>query len=83
VRRTTCEIGDGALTDPAVIAEGLAQEDGWRGVTVGDGLDIHGRMYRIFILYLIMRFISINYLHGYVIRREKPQSLEGCGLERI
>jgi hypothetical protein len=83
VRRTTCEIGDGALTDPAVIAEGLAQEDGWRGVTVGDGLDIHGHMYRTFALYSNIYSININYLHGYVIRREKPQSLEGCGLERI
>ena len=35
------EIGDGAVADLAVLTEALAQEDGGRGVAVGDDGDIH------------------------------------------
>ena len=36
------KIGDGALLRLAVfIAIGLAQEDGWRRVAIGNGIDIH------------------------------------------
>jgi hypothetical protein len=35
------EIGEGAVADLAVAAEGLAEEDGGRGVAVGDGGDVH------------------------------------------
>ena len=36
------EVGEGAFTDLAGVAIGLAQEDGGRGVSVGDGFDVHG-----------------------------------------
>jgi len=35
------EVGEGAILDFAVLAEGFAQEEGGRGVAVGDGGDIH------------------------------------------
>src|SRR5271157_347796 len=35
------QVGDGAILDLAVLPEGFAQEDGRRGVAVGDGSDIH------------------------------------------
>ena len=35
------EVGEGAVLDLAVVAKGFAQEDGGRGVAVGDGGDIH------------------------------------------
>jgi hypothetical protein len=42
VGRALGEIGEGAFFDLAVEAEGLAEENGWRGIAVGDALDIHG-----------------------------------------
>jgi hypothetical protein len=36
------EVGEGALLDAAVLAEGLAEEDGGRGGAIGHALDIHG-----------------------------------------
>ena len=36
------EVGQGALFDLARFTVGLAQEDGGRGVAVGDSLDVHG-----------------------------------------
>ena len=35
------QVGDGAIPDLAVLPEGLAQEEGGRGVAVGDYGDIH------------------------------------------
>jgi hypothetical protein len=35
------EIGDGAVVDLAVFAEAFAEEDGGRGVAIGDGGDVH------------------------------------------
>jgi len=35
------EIGEGAVEDLAVLTEGLAEEDGGRGVAIGDGGDVH------------------------------------------
>lgn len=35
------EVGEGAGFDFAVVPEGLAEEDGWRRVTIGDGGNIH------------------------------------------
>jgi hypothetical protein len=35
------EIGEGTIFDFAVLAEGLAQEDGGRGVAVGHDGDVH------------------------------------------
>jgi hypothetical protein len=36
------EVGEGAFADFGAFADGLAEEDGGRGVAVGDGLDVHG-----------------------------------------
>ena len=36
------EVGEGAFDDLCALAEALAEEDGGRGVAVGDGLDVHG-----------------------------------------
>jgi hypothetical protein len=36
------EIGECAFVDFGAIADGLAEEDGGRGVAVRDGLNIHG-----------------------------------------
>ena len=40
------EVGDGAVVDLAVLAEGFAEEDGGRGVAVGHDGDIHVDMIR-------------------------------------
>ena len=52
------EIGEGALVDLAVLAEGLAEEDGGRGGAVGDGLDVHG--------YNISRFMLLSSISIYI-----------------
>ena len=36
------QVGEGAFTDFSGLAIGFAQQDGGRGVSVGDGLDVHG-----------------------------------------
>ena len=36
------EVGEGSFSDFAVFAEGFAQEDGGRGVAVGDAFYVHG-----------------------------------------
>ena len=36
------QVGEGALSDFFVLAEGLAQQHGGRGVAVGDALNVHG-----------------------------------------
>ena len=41
VGRQLGEVGEGAFLDFAVLAVGLAQEDGGRRVAVGDVLDVH------------------------------------------
>ena len=41
VGREFGEVGKGAFSDLAVFPEGLAQEDGGRGVAVGDDVYIH------------------------------------------
>jgi hypothetical protein len=43
--RPVGEVGQGAILDFVVLAEGFAQEKGRRGVAVGEGGDIHGRRY--------------------------------------
>jgi hypothetical protein len=35
------EVGQGAVLNLAVVAKGFPEEDGGRGVAVGDGRDIH------------------------------------------
>jgi hypothetical protein len=39
--RLVGEVAQGVLTDLAILAVALAQEDGGRQVPVGNGLDIH------------------------------------------
>ena len=36
------QVGEGTFTDVAGLAIGFAQQDGGRGVSVGDGFDVHG-----------------------------------------
>jgi hypothetical protein len=43
-RRPGREIGESALHHFAIHAGGFAEEDGGRGVAVGDGLDVHGNI---------------------------------------
>jgi hypothetical protein len=38
------EVGEGAFDDAIALAGARAEEDGGRGVAVGDGLDVHGNM---------------------------------------
>jgi hypothetical protein len=54
------EIGEGAFLDLAVLTKRLAEEDGGRGVTVGDGLDVHG--------YIIshIKLVSSTYIYIYM-----------------
>jgi len=40
--RPSGEIGESAFDDLGAAAEALAEEDGGRGVAIGNGLDIHG-----------------------------------------
>jgi hypothetical protein len=36
------KIGEGALDDPTIESGGVAEEDGGRGVAIGDGFHVHG-----------------------------------------
>ena len=38
------EIGDGAFANLRAVANGLAEEDGGRGVAIRDALHVHGNM---------------------------------------
>ena len=42
VRGPLGEVGDGAFTDAFALAPAFSQEDGGAGVSVGDGVDVHG-----------------------------------------
>jgi hypothetical protein len=41
------EIGEGAFMDIGADTDRFAEEDGGRGVAVGDGLDVHGSMIQL------------------------------------
>jgi hypothetical protein len=58
------EIGESALLDPGADTDGFAEEDGRRGVSIGDGLDVHGSM-----IQLTRRHYKakMSYIHGYII----------------
>jgi hypothetical protein len=45
LRRPMGEIGQGALNGFLALAPTLAQEDGGRGVAIGDSFDVHGTDY--------------------------------------
>src|SRR3984957_4469319 len=44
------EVGQGALAGFVAFPPALAEEDGGRGVAVGDGFDVHGSYYAYLIL---------------------------------
>ena len=50
------DIGEGAVVDLAVESERLAEEDGGRGVAIGDGGHIHA-----YIISIYYRKIKLNY----------------------
>jgi hypothetical protein len=54
-RRPMGEVGESAVVDLAVEAEGLAEEDGGRGVAVGDGGDVH-----VYIISSIIQYSKHN-----------------------
>jgi hypothetical protein len=58
------EIREGTLVDLGAAPDGFAEEDGRRGVAIGDGLDVHGSM-----IQLTARQYKtyLSYLHGYTI----------------
>src|SRR5262249_46837621 len=58
------EISQGPVADLAVDAEGFAEEDGGRGVAVGDGGHVHA-----YILWLLISYYKHNNctLHAYII----------------
>jgi hypothetical protein len=45
------KIGEGSFNDTAIKTRGFAEEDGGRGVAVGDGLDVHGYIIKYFYNY--------------------------------
>ena len=49
------QVGDGAILDLAILAEGFTQEDGRGGIAVGDGGDIHD-----FFIQLVARHVKYN-----------------------
>jgi hypothetical protein len=55
VGRPMGDVGESAVVDLAVLAEALAEEDGGRGVAVGDYGDVH-----VDIVQLSMRSIKTN-----------------------
>ena len=42
------EVGDGAFGNAFAFTPAFAQEDGGAGVSVGDGVDLHGNYYRTY-----------------------------------
>ena len=58
------DIGEGASLDFAVLTVGFAQEDGGRGVAVGDGGDVHAYIIRD---YNTIYKQNIAILHAYKI----------------
>jgi hypothetical protein len=50
-RRPMGDVGEGAVEDLAVEAEGFAEEDGRRGVAVGYGGDVHAYIISLYITY--------------------------------
>jgi hypothetical protein len=58
------DIGEGALVDLGADPNGFAEENGRRGVAIGDGLDVHGSMIQL----SRRRYkTNLSYLHGYTI----------------
>ena len=56
------EVGQGALAGFVAFAPALAEEDGGRGVAVGDGFDVHGSYYA-HLLIIVKDYMSITWEH--------------------
>src|SRR6266700_1292916 len=54
------EVGQGTFVDFVALAVALAEEDGGRGVAIGDGLDVHGITICIYIR--LCQYQPINYM---------------------
>ena len=52
------QVGEGTIPDLAVLPEGFPQEDGRRGVAVGDGGDIHDFCIRLIVRYFKQNIVS-------------------------
>jgi hypothetical protein len=65
------QIGQGALSDPALLAKALAQQDGGRRAPIGHRFDIHGAIFSISLSSLHAKSINI---HGYNEIREMVRS---------
>ena len=61
------EIGEGARTHLGPVAEGLAEENGGRGVALGDGCYIHECKNST---YIQTSLEEVVYLHDYIIARK-------------
>ena len=62
------EVGDGAFSDLAVVAEGLAEEDGRGRVAVGDDVDVHGFFTGVIVEYLV---ITYHVVKGDIMRHNR------------
>src|SRR5580700_4872935 len=56
------EVGQGALAGFVAFAPALAEEDGGRGVAVGDGFDVHG-IYYAHLLIIVKDYMLITWEH--------------------
>src|SRR5215469_5642148 len=61
------DVGEGASLDFAVLAVGFAQEDGGRGVAIGDSGDVHAYIIRE---YFLTYKYNIAILHAYKMGRK-------------
>src|SRR5450755_3960495 len=56
------EVGQGALAGFVAFAPALAEEDGGRGVAVGDGFDVHGSYYA-HLLTIVKDYVLLTWEH--------------------
>src|ERR1700722_9926987 len=61
------EVGQGALAGFVAFAPALAEEDGGRGVAVGDGFDVHGSYYAQ-LLIIVNENMLITWEHFHRVR---------------
>jgi hypothetical protein len=57
------EIGERTLVGLFALAPAFAEEDGGRGVAVGDDLDVHGIYYAYYIMHI--KDNNVNYMGTY------------------
>jgi hypothetical protein len=66
------EVGEGAFMNLAVEAEGLPEENGGRGVPVGDGSDVHGPIISL----LAFKYNSIMNIYMVTLKQPKRPTSE-------